>query len=86
MFPLLVLALIAQAAAEAARLSEEDANAAEARHLQNIRQVTFGFARAGEGYFRPDGKAIIFQATPHIPPSIFHTPSPFEDAFQIFTA
>ncbi|MBX6312169.1 MAG: PD40 domain-containing protein, partial [Isosphaeraceae bacterium] len=59
---------------------------AEARHLQNIRQVTFGFARAGEGYFRPDGKPIIFQATPHIPPSIFHTPSPFEDAFQIFTA
>lgn len=35
----------------------------EARHLKNIRQVTTGFARAGEGYFRPDGKAVIFQAS-----------------------
>jgi Tol biopolymer transport system component len=34
----------------------------EARHLKNIRQVTSGFGRAGEGYFRPDGQAIIFQA------------------------
>ena len=24
----------------------------EAKHLKNIRQVTFGFFRAGEGYFR----------------------------------
>ena len=45
--------------------------AAEARHLKNIRQVTFGFARAGEGYFRPDGQAIIFQAVPNAR-SIFH--------------
>jgi TolB protein len=35
----------------------------EARHLANVRQVTFGFGRAGEGYFRPDGQAIIFQAS-----------------------
>ena len=35
----------------------------EARHLRNVRQVTTGFARAGEGYFRPDGKAVIFQAS-----------------------
>src|ERR1700675_2721762 len=34
----------------------------EAAHLRNIRQVTFDFARAGEGYFSPDGKQIIFQA------------------------
>jgi Tol biopolymer transport system component len=34
----------------------------EAVHLQNIRQVTFDFVRAGEGYFSPDGKQIIFQA------------------------
>src|SRR5438128_1176999 len=34
----------------------------EARHLKNIRQVTFDFVRAGEGYFSPDGKSIIFQA------------------------
>ncbi len=35
---------------------------AEATHLKNIKQVTSGFVRAGEGYFSPDGKKIIFQA------------------------
>jgi TolB protein len=35
---------------------------AEAVHLKNIRQVTRDFVRAGEGYFAPDGKTIIFQA------------------------
>jgi Tol biopolymer transport system component len=34
----------------------------EAVHLRNIRQVTRGFVRAGEGYFSPDGTRIIFQA------------------------
>jgi TolB protein len=34
----------------------------EAVHLKNIRQVTADFVRAGEGYFSPDGKQIIFQA------------------------
>lgn len=35
--------------------------------LENIRQVTFssmGFEKAGEAYFSPDGKAIVFQAVP----------------------
>src|SRR4029077_21109102 len=40
----------------------DDWKAAEAAHLANIKQVTFDFARAGEGYFSPDGKKIIFQA------------------------
>jgi Tol biopolymer transport system component len=31
-------------------------------HLKNIHQVTSDFVRAGEGYFSPDGKQIIFQA------------------------
>jgi Tol biopolymer transport system component len=39
-----------------------DWEAAEAVHLKNVRQVTSGFVRAGEGYFSPDGKQIIFQA------------------------
>ncbi len=39
-----------------------DWKAAEAAHLTNIRQVTAGFVRAGEGYFAPDGKRIIYQA------------------------
>jgi Tol biopolymer transport system component len=34
----------------------------EAAHLSNIRPVTSGFVRAGEGYFSPDGKKVIFQA------------------------
>lgn len=39
-----------------------DWQSSESKCLANIRQVTFGFARAGEGYFSPDGKRIIFQA------------------------
>jgi len=35
---------------------------AEAKHLRNIKQLTFDYVRAGEGYFSPDGKRIIFQA------------------------
>lgn len=35
---------------------------AEAAYLKNIRQVTRDFVRAGEGYFSPDMKQIIFQA------------------------
>src|SRR4051794_15920812 len=47
----------------AVSVQKPDEVANEARHLKNIRQVTFEFARAGEGYFRPDGKAVIFQAS-----------------------
>ncbi len=35
--------------------------------LQNIKQITFpsmGFEKAGESYFSPDGKTLIFQAVP----------------------
>ncbi|MBX3400931.1 MAG: PD40 domain-containing protein [Gemmataceae bacterium] len=39
-----------------------DWRAEEARYLTNIRQVTRDFVRAGEGYFSPDGKRIIYQA------------------------
>jgi Tol biopolymer transport system component len=48
----------------------------EAVHLKNIRQVTKDFVRAGEGYFSPDGKTIIFQAEEK------DTGNPF---YQIFT-
>ena len=54
--------------------SNTEADANEAKHLGNIRQVTTGFAKAGEGYFSPDGKAIIFQAA-----------RPGEDDYQIYT-
>ena len=49
---------------------------AESVHLHNIKQVTSDFVRAGEGYFSPDGKTIIFQAEEK------DTGNPF---YQIFT-
>jgi Tol biopolymer transport system component len=48
----------------------------ESVHLKNVRQLTFDFARAGEGYFSPDGKTTIFQAEEK------GTGNPF---YQIFT-
>jgi Tol biopolymer transport system component len=40
----------------------DDWKAAETAHFKNIKQVTFDFVRAGEGYFSPDGTKVIFQA------------------------
>jgi Tol biopolymer transport system component len=45
-----------------AQPAETDWARAESAHLTNIKQVTKGFVRAGEGYFSPDGSKIIFQA------------------------
>src|SRR5206468_1520881 len=36
----------------------------EGKFLTNIRQVTSGFVKAGEGYFSPDGTQIVYQAQP----------------------
>ncbi len=36
----------------------------ESKYLSNVRQLTSDFAKAGEGYFSPDGKSIIYQAVP----------------------
>lgn len=44
--------------------ADEKVEEQEGKHLKNIKQVTFGLPRAGEGYFSPDGTAIIFQAYP----------------------
>src|SRR5581483_6663118 len=41
---------------------EEPWQKQEAKHLRNLRQLTSDFVRAGEGYFSPDGKKVIFQA------------------------
>src|SRR5579871_4867988 len=53
----------------------DDWQAQESVHLKNIRQVTQTFIRAGEGYFSPDGRQIIYQAEEH------GTGNPF---YQIF--
>jgi len=49
---------------------------AEEPYLKDIKQLTHEFVRAGEGYFAPDGKQIIFQAEEK------DTGNPF---YQIFT-
>src|SRR5439155_22895158 len=36
----------------------------EPRFLSHVRRLTFGFVKAGEGYFSPDGRSIIYQAVP----------------------
>ncbi|PQO47528.1 biopolymer transporter Tol [Blastopirellula marina] len=36
----------------------------EGDYLANVRQVTSGMVKAGEGYFSPDGKTIVYQAVP----------------------
>jgi len=43
-------------------LSAEDS--LEGKFLSNTRQLTSGFVKAGEGYFSPDGKQIVYQAQP----------------------
>ena len=40
------------------------ADSIESKYLTNVRQVTDGFVKAGEGYFSPDGKTIVYQAVP----------------------
>ena len=42
--------------------SDKTSASIEGQFLSNIRQVTSGFEKAGEGYFSPDGKQIIYQA------------------------
>jgi TolB protein len=79
MFRLLTLLIVVAAGEEppppkTAPPAPADWVAKEARFLKNIRQVTSGFSKAGEGYFRPDGKAVIFQAA-----------RPGQDDYQIYT-
>ena len=42
--------------------AEAEENKDEARFLSNVRQLIFEGRRSGEGYFSPDGKALIFQS------------------------
>jgi TolB protein len=55
-------------------LAAEPKPSIESRYLSNIRQVTSGFSKAGEGYFSSDGHTIIYQAVAD--------PYPF---YQIYT-
>ena len=60
--PLLALALLTPPAAVAADSPAD--NPHESQHLANVERVTFGFPRAGEGYFSPDGEWVVYQAYP----------------------
>jgi Tol biopolymer transport system component len=47
-----------------AAAQEPSLSTLEQSFLANVRQVTQGFVKAGEGYFSPDGQTIIYQAVP----------------------
>ena len=66
---------------------QEPAASVEAETLQNVRQVTAGFVKAGEGYFSPDGREIIYQAVPVDYPfyQIYSQPLAGESPQQIST-
>jgi TolB protein len=44
------------------QIQAQDVSELESKFLSDVRQVTNGFVKAGEGYFSPDGKQIIYQA------------------------
>ncbi len=62
----------------AASTAEAD-ESIEGKYLSNVRQVTSGMVKAGEGYFSPDGETIIYQAVPHGYPFYQIYKQPLED-------
>ncbi len=83
---LISAALTAQPAGVGRPLPPEEVARLESKHLSNIRQVTFGFFRAGEGYFSPDGTKIIFQATPNPAESVLLKPKTNQNDYQIYVS
>jgi len=60
----LVLVLTATCCPAEEPASGEGATSIEGKYLSDVRQVTSGMVKAGEGYFSPDGKTIVYQAVP----------------------
>jgi len=56
------LALFAMVIAPGRAAEAGTASLGETQFLSNARQLTFEGKRSGEGYFSPDGKALIFQS------------------------
>lgn len=48
----------------AAANSRAEESQVESKYLGNIKQLTSGMVKAGEGYFSPDGQTIVYQAVP----------------------
>lgn len=83
---LLSAALTAQPAGVGRPLSPQEVAELESKRLTNIRQVTYGFFRAGEGYFSPDGKRIIFQATANPEEGVLSDWRIGRNDYQIYTS
>jgi Tol biopolymer transport system component len=60
----LTVLLLAGCLFSTAAAAEPELSSLESKFLTNVRQVTEGFVKAGEGYFSPDGQTIIYQAVP----------------------
>lgn len=58
----MVLAWILAGTLASQAVADEKPGSVEPQFLKNVQQVTSGFEKAGEGYFSPDGKQIIYQA------------------------
>ena len=59
---LTILSAAALAYANPISKAQADDSPVEANYLSNIRPLTEGFSKAGEGYFAPDGQTIVYQA------------------------
>ena len=59
---LALAALLATVGTVEAQAVSDSAVSVEMTYLKNIRQVTNGFVKAGEGYFSPDATQIVYQA------------------------
>ena len=64
MIRIVVLGLMLTSIAVGGTCLAEEPASIESKFLSNVRQVTDGFVKAGEGYFSPDQKSIIYQAVP----------------------
>lgn len=61
---MMILASLSVTVSLSAAQPESTEGEGEDKYLGNPRQVTSGLPRAGEGYFSPDGKTIVYQAYP----------------------
>lgn len=60
--PAALIVLTTSLFAATARAEQSAPVPIESEYLSNLRQVTTGFSKAGEGYFAPDGRSIVYQA------------------------
>jgi Tol biopolymer transport system component len=60
--PVLLICVFTLASGLASAGAGEEGPASEAPYLTHIRQLTFEGRRSGEGYFAPDGRALVFQS------------------------